>query len=165
MRNDTNQFKSNLNTYFPDISNVLDISKYIHPSDGFLGVNVKWYYPKFHDFMYGKEEDTGQKLIDTFWYKANEIAINYGYASCYKYGRNDGWAVPMRMTISKEFNTVEPLKYSQDSEINLTYLIQLKVFTMFANDIKCLFNLIDKEMPNVKTTDELNQLIDRVWDL
>lgn len=138
-----------------------DLEKYIR-NDGELGVDVKWYYPKFHKDMINTEQ-AGEKIIDVFWYKANQIAIAYGYAACYPSGRSNGWAIP-KVRIGNT-NKIMSLTYWWDKKHELDYQIQLNIFTMFAKNIENLFELIDKEIRDIKTFDELDQLIERIYDL
>ncbi len=138
-----------------------DLKKHIR-NDGELGVNVKWYYPKFHKDMLNTEQ-AGEKIIDVFWYKANQIAYAYGYAACYPSGRSNGWAIP-KVRIG-DTNKVMSLTYQEDKNRELDYQIQLNMFIMFAKDIENLFNLIDKEIKNIQTSDQLDQLIDGIYDL
>lgn len=148
--------------YTSKIEPNLDLKEYIHLNDSELGINVKWHHPKFHKDMV-KTEIAGDKIIDVFWYKANQIAIAYGYAACLSSGRSGGWAIPQIKI--KNSNKVMPFAYQWNNAHELDYQIQLKIFTMFAHDIKSLFNLIDKEVRNIKTFDELDQLIDGIYDL
>ena len=148
--------------YTSKIEPNLDLKEYIHLNDSELGINVKWHHPKFHKDMV-KTEIAGDKIIDVFWYKANQIAMAYGYAACLSSGRSGGWAIPQIKV--KNSNKVTPFTYQWNNTHELDYQIQLKIFTMFAHDIKSLFNLIDKEIRNIKTLDELDRLIDGIYDL
>lgn len=138
-----------------------DLEKYIR-NDGELGVDVKWYYPKFHKDMINTEQ-AGEKIIDVFWYKANQIAINYGYDACLPTGRSDGWAEPLIK--SKFTGRLNPIVYWKNQNKTLQYLIQLKIFSMFAKDIENLFKLIDKEIQSVTNMEEFVILQNRIYDL
>ena len=98
-----------------------------------------------------------------FWYKANQIAINYGYAACLPTGRSDGWAEPL--VKSKHANKLNSIVYWGKENKTLEYLIQLKIFSMFANDIENLFKLINKEIQAVTNMEEFVILQNRIYDL
>ena len=160
-----NELENNLNLYFNTIPDILDTEKYVRPNNN-LAVNVKWYYPKFNKNLISNEElfdEISQTIINVFWYKANQIAINYGYAACLQTGRSDGWAEPLVKT--KNTNKLNPIVYWGKENQTLEYLIQIKIFAMFANDIESLFKLIDKEIQVVTNMEELVVLQNRIYDL
>ena len=159
------EIENNINIYFHKTTDQVD-KKYIR-SNNELAINVKWYYPKFHSSLYEKNmestiEEIGETLIDVFWYKANIISLHYGYAACYRSGRSGGWASPMLK--GREFNDIKTLVYESDNE-ELEYLIKLNIFDMFAKDIENLFRLIDREVRNVKSIEELTILQNKIYDL
>lgn len=163
----TKSDKSLRDIYFEEAESILDVKKYLN-SEGDLAVNVKWYHPYLNDQIYHEDTDISPELltemiIDTFWYKANQIAINYGYAACYSFGRSNGWALPM-MKNENNYQKTKALKYHNDQN-ELEYLAQLKVFSMFAKDIENLFTLIHREIRDVKSINELTKLQNRIYDL
>jgi len=172
------EIKNYLDIYFSDhildsndeykrTNDLLELDNRYIMSNGELAINVKWYFPKFHNSLYKKNDNEfidliHQTAIDAFWYKANIIAHHYGYACCIRDGRSDGWAKPMLK--GKELNEVWPLKYYLNNT-ELEYLIKIKIFVMFAADIKNLFKMIDKEIQNVTNITELNELQNKIYDL
>ena len=159
------EVENNLGIYFGEIPGDIDVKKYVR-QDNSLAVNVKWYHPKFNNKLISNEElfnEISQTIISVFWYKANQIAINYGYAACSPTGRSDGWAEPL--VKSKHANKLNPIVYWDKENKTLEYLIQLKIFSMFANDIENLFKLIDKKIQAVTNMEEFVILQNRIYDL
>jgi len=159
------EVENNLGIYFGEMPSSKDINKYVRQYDS-LAVNVKWYYPKFNNKLISNKElfeEVSQTIISVFWYKANQIAINYGYTACLPTGRSDGWAEPLIK--SKNTNKLNPIVYEGKENKTLEYLIQLKIFFMFANDIENLFKLIDKEIQTVTNMEEFIVLQNKIYDL
>lgn len=159
------EVENNLGIYFGEIPSDIDVKKYVR-QDNSLAVNVKWYYPKFNNKIISNPllfDEISQTIISVFWYKANQIAINYGYAACLPTGRSDGWAEPL--VKSKNTNILNSIVYCGEENQTLEYLIQLKIFSMFAKDIESLFKLIDKEIQEVTNLNEFNILENKIFDL
>jgi hypothetical protein len=159
------EVENNLGIYFGEIPSDIDVKKYVR-QDNSLAINVKWYHPKFNNKLISNKElfeEVSQTIISVFWYKANQIAINYGYTACLPTGRSDGWAEPL--VKSKNTNKLNPIVYEGRENKTLEYLIQLKIFFMFANDIENLFKLIDKEIQAVTNMEEFVVLQNRIYDL
>lgn len=160
-----NEIEKNLGIYFNETLSNIDVKKYVRPENS-LAINVKWHHPKFNNKIISNEElfdEISQTIISVFWYKANQIAINYGYTACLPTGRSDGWAEPQ--VKSKITNNLNPIVYWGKKNQTLEYLIQLKIFVMFANDIESLFKLIDKEIQVVTNMEEFVVLQNRIYDL
>jgi len=158
-----------LEVYYQNVESFLDIEKYIN-SEGDLAVNVKWHHPYIHNNIYDKHTDISleqlnEEIIDTFWYKANQIAIHYGYAACYSFGRSNGWALPISKNKQNNYKGIPAKDFVDKNNLELERLIQLKIFSMFASDIESLFDLIKSEIRNVKSRSEFNQLQNRIYDL
>jgi hypothetical protein len=66
---------------------------------------------------------------------------------------------------SKNTNILNPIVYWGEENKTLEYLIQLKIFFMFANDIENLFKLIDKEIQTVTNMEEFIVLQNKIYDL
>lgn len=159
------EVENNLGIYFGEMPSSKDINKYVRQYDS-LAVNVKWYRPKFNNKLISNKElfeEVSQTIISVFWYKANQIAINYGYTACLPTGRSDGWAEPL--VKSKNTNKLNPIVYEGRENKTLEYLIKLKIFFMFANDIENLFKLIDKEIQAVTNMEEFVVLQNKIYDL
>jgi hypothetical protein len=159
------ELKNNLDIYFYNTSDVIN-QRYIR-SNNELAINVKWYYAKFHSSVYEEGmhdfmNEISESVTDVFWYKANQIAIHYGYAACYASGRSNGWAMPMLKNGNN--NDVKSLVYQSDNK-DMEYLIKLKIFSMFANDIESLFRLIDKQVCHIENKLQLNELINKIQDI
>lgn len=160
--------------YFSKAEDVINFDKYIRANGNELGINVKWYYPKFNEKIYSNQnyaynipflEEIYQTLTDAFWYKANLIARCYGYAACTKYGRSDGWAVPL--VGSQVSNNASPIIFTHETVnlFDLDDLIWIKIFALFAYDIESLFKMIKTEVRYIETPDQLIELRDRIYDL
>jgi len=158
--------------YFNTPENTIDVDKYLR-QDGTLAVNVKWYFPHLSSELYKlidegcEEEDAINEIVQrVFWWKANQIAISYGYATCYPMGRSNGWAQPMlpNKDLDNSSSKVKPLKFDSDC-LEIEYLAKLKTFLLFAEDIESLFTLIDKEIQYVNSPDDLNELANQIYDL
>jgi hypothetical protein len=159
------EVENNLGIYFGEIPSDIDVKKYVR-QDNSLAINVKWYHPKFNNKLISNKElfeEVSQTIISVFWYKANQIAINYGYTTCLPTGRSDGWAEPL--VESKNTNILNPIVYWGKENKTLEYLIQLKIFSMFANDIENLFKLIDKEIQAVTNMKKFVVLQNKIYDL
>ena len=59
-------------------------------------------------------------------------------------------------------NKLNPIAYEGKENKTLEYLIQLKIFFMFANDIENLFKLIDKEIQTVTNMEEFIVLQNKI---
>ena len=159
------EVENNLGIYFGEIPSDIDVKKYVR-QDNSLAINVKWHHPKFNSKIISNPllfEEVSQTIISVFWYKANQIAINYGYDACLPAGRSDGWAEPS--VKSKNTNKLNPIVYWEKQNKTLEYLIQLKIFSMFAKDIENLFKLIDKEIQAVTNLQEFIILQNKIFDL
>lgn len=156
--------------YFNTPKNLIDENKYLR-QDGTLAINVKWRYPhlnqNFINSLNEEELEAFDEIIKrVFWWKANKIAISYGYATCYSVGRSDGWAQPMLYNKTNESlsDKVKPLQYYSDN-FEIEYLAQIKTFLLFAEDVESLFNLIDKEIRRVSSPDDLDKLTTEIHNL
>ena len=137
-------------------STILD-SRYIH-QDGYLAINVKWYYPKLNKNVYDREK-VGEYLTYTFWEKACEIAISFGYSGCHSYGRTGGWAIPYFTKNTK----CEYIKATSGKSISND--ISLENFKAFASYIEKLWRLIDIEAKTIETENQLIKLQSRIEEL
>lgn len=159
------EVEDNLGIYFGEVPGDIDVKKYVRPYSS-LAINVKWHHPKFNDKIISNPllfEEISRTIVSVFWYKANQIAINYGYDACLPTGRSDGWAEPLIK--SKSTGRLDPIVYWGKQNKTLQYLIQLKIFSMFAKDIENLFKLIDKEIQSVTNLAEFVILQNKIFDL
>jgi len=137
-------------------SNTLD-NRYIN-QNGYLAVNVKWYYPKLNENAYDSE-DVYHSLINEFWKKADEIAESFNYDGCHSYGRSGGWAIPYFL------NKTEYRYITATSDKNIKNMIVTETFKSFASYIEKLWRLIDREIKVIETKEQLQQLTTRIEEL
>ena len=112
----------------------------------------------FNKNVYDREK-VGEYLTYTFWEKACEIAISFGYSGCHSYGRTGGWAIPYFTKNTK----CEYIKATSDKSISND--ISLENFKAFASYIEKLWRLIDIEAKTIETEDQLTKLQSRIEEL